>query len=69
MKKIKEVGLNFPNAEDGSVIYFKVGVDDVTEIKKAQRGGEFCDIDYYEIYKNGKLFHEMHQYGYVEYEM
>lgn len=71
--KIKSISLEFPNCDDGSIIFYEVGKTDVggkivTEIKKAERCGEMAMIPYYEIYTENGLHAEMHQYGHIVYE-
>ena len=73
--RIKSITLDFPNCDDGSVIFYEVGrkpmsqsiSKPVTEIRKAERNGEYCGIPYYEIYTEDGLVAEMHQYGHIEY--
>jgi len=71
--KIKEVGLHFPNSEQGDIVYYKVGSPfqkgkAVTEIKAVSMSPQpYCEKVHYEIYTEDGLVMEMHQYGYVEY--
>lgn len=67
-KKVMEVRLDYPNTTDCLCIGFEVGKDGVTEIRKVERYGEFCKIQYYEIYKGNKLCNELHSYSYIRYE-
>ena len=66
-KRIKCISLEFPAREDGMLIYFEVGKNEVTEIKEQFRNGEMALIKYYEIYKNGELKEELHQFTNIIY--
>ena len=73
--RIKSITLDFPNADAGNVIFYTVGVTPrhsgiskpVTEIRKAERFGEWGMIPYYEIYTEDGIIAEMHQYGHIVY--
>jgi len=64
---IKLVSLEYPNREDGQVMEFEVGKNGITEIKEAEKNGEYAKIKYYEIWKDNLLFAEMHHFSFVKY--
>jgi hypothetical protein len=77
MSKIKSICLGFPNADDGSVLFYNVGRPwkcnregkVVTEIKAVSICPEpYCEKVHYEIYTEDGLVAEMHQYGHIVYE-
>ena len=74
--RIKSLTLDFPNSDDGSMLFYEVGTKPIcqsiskpiTEIRKAERCGEpLALIPYYEIYTEDGLVAEMHQYGHIVY--
>jgi hypothetical protein len=65
--KIKSVILHFPMSEEMTWVRFEIGENGVTEIKEAQKNGEYALIKYYEIYKGENLCAEMHHFSVVEY--
>ena len=71
--KIESVSLEFPNCDDGTTIFYKVGElaypqkKIVAEIKKAERQGEYCMIPYYEIYFDDGQLVELYHYSIVTY--
>lgn len=73
--KIKSISLDFPNCDNGEVIYYEVGVlpfghkKPIMEIRRSQRNGEMALIDFYEIYNEDGIIAEMHQYGHIQYEL
>ena len=65
--KIKDISLEYPMCQNGEILWYMVGKDGVTEIKKAERCGEMAMIPYYEIWKGDNLFAEMHHYSHIRY--
>ena len=64
-KKIKSVWLII---SEGLEIYYEVGKNDVTEIREALKNGEMANILYYQVFKNDKLFCDMHNFTEVQYQ-
>jgi ribosomal protein L15 len=52
---------------EGREIYYEVGKNGVTEIRRNERNGEMARIDFYEIYKGDKLVSELHHYSEIKY--
>ena len=65
MKKIKSIQLLCSNDDE---IYYEVGGNRVTEIKEAEKNGESSLIIYYQVFKDGKHYSDVHQFSEVVYE-
>lgn len=65
---IESVSLEYPNSEESDSLWYEVGRNSVTEIKRCQKKGEHCFVDYFEIYSENKLTAELHHYSVVKYK-
>ena len=67
-RKIKSVTLHFPNSDDGSIVYYEVGRNGITEIKEqTYNPAEFCTVNFYDIYKGDECIASIYHYSIVEY--
>ena len=66
MKKIESI--YFSGVQEGIDRYYRVGCGDITEIKEAKKNGQLAELTYYEIYRNGKHYSDLHQFTEIVYE-
>ena len=64
MSEIKSVSLLI---SDGCQLFYRVGRDNVTEIKEAKKNGEMEEIVYYQIFKNRRHYSDVHHFTEVVY--
>ena len=63
---IESIELSFPMSTEGDIIFFSVGKNGVTEIRK--RGDRQHEPPvYYEIWKGGHLYADMYHFTLVRY--
>lgn len=67
-KIIEYVSLEFIACNDGTNISFELGKQGITAIKWDSKSGEMSLVPFIAIYKDDKLFSELHHFSYVRYK-
>jgi len=66
--RIKSVTLFFPNSEDGSIVSYEVGKNEVTQIIQSEYSPEpYCCKYFFEIYQEDKIIARMDHFSLIEY--
>lgn len=64
--EIKSIALEFPNCNDGTIIWYQVGEKGITKINSNIENG-YLNI-FYQIWKGENLYAELHHFSHIIYK-